>query len=124
MANKLLRRYWIVDFTEHIPSHDICKSKICAVAGYLFFMIPMVFGEDKQFARFHCNQALLNLILSTVVAVLLRMIPIVGAYLAIIQELLCIFFGIRGILLSIKGKARGIPLIGWITIVPYRLPGQ
>ena len=42
----------------------------------------------------------------------------------ILQELLCLIFAVRGMILSYQGKARSIPLVGWITILPYRLPGQ
>lgn len=115
---------WIVRFTDQIPRYDIQKSRVSAALGYLFFMLPLVFAEDRQFARFHCNQGFLNFILSTVVAVLLRTIPVVGPYLLIVQELLCIIFAVRGIILALRGKAISLPLVGWITVVPYRMPGQ
>ena len=31
---------------------------------------------------------------------------------------------IRGMIYAAKGKAISIPLVGWITILPYRYPGQ
>ena len=123
--DKLRRNYrWKVDFTDEIPVWDIQKSKPSAALGYLFFMIPMIFQDDRQFARFHCNQSILNLLLSTVMAIVWRMIPVVGPFLMLAQELICIFLAIRGMVLAARGRAVGIPLVGWITIVPYRLPGQ
>lgn len=90
--------------------------------GYLCFFIPMTMHDDRQFARFHANQSIINLILSTVVTVIWGMIPYVGPFLMILQELL--FFMIRGMILSYRGVARSLPLVGWITIYPYRYPGQ
>lgn len=114
----------VVDFTRHVREQDIKKSKVAAVLGYLIFFIPLVFADDLQFARFHCNQSILNLLLSTVGAVLWSFIPVVGPFLVLIQEIACFIFMIRGMILAARGKAVGIPLVGWITILPYRLPGQ
>ena len=80
--------------------------------------------EDNQLGQFHANQSLLNLILSVVGGVLLAMIPVVGLWLSMLMQLFCIFNGIRGIVLSLQGKAKGIPVFGQITIIAYRLPGQ
>ena len=115
---------WIVDFTDQIPKYDVKKCRISSMLGYLCFFIPMTMHDDRQFARFHCNQSILNLILSTVVTVMWGMVPYVGPILMLLQELLCVIFMIRGMILSYKGVARGLPLVGWITIYPYRYPGQ
>ena len=45
-------------------------------------------------------------------------------WLALLMELFCLFNMVRGIVLSLQGKAKGIPLFGQITIIAYRLPGQ
>ena len=115
---------WIVDFTDQIPKYDVKKCRISSMLGYLCFFIPMTMHDERQFARFHCNQSIINLILSTVIADIWGMIPYIGSYLMIQQEVLCLIFMIRGMILSYKGIARSIPLVGWITIYPYRYPGQ
>lgn len=125
VREKLFGNYeWIVDFTGSIRPRDVRKAKISSVIGYIFFFVPMIMHDDNQFARFHCNQSILNLALSTVVAFLLSLIPYAGPYLLAIQEILCIVWMIRGMVLAAKGKAVSIPLVGWITILPYRYPGQ
>ena len=125
LKSTLFRNYArVIDFTDRIPGYDIRKSKISSAFGYLFFFIPLIFNEGEQFARFHCNQALLNLLLSTIFAVMLSMIPVVGWALLLLQELICICLAVRGVMLASAGKAVGIPFIGWITLVAYRLPGQ
>ena len=125
VREKLFGNYeWIVDFTGQIRRGDIKKAKVSSVIGYVFFFVPMIMHDDNQFARFHCNQSILNLALSTVIAVLLSLIPYIGPYLMALQEVLCVIWMIRGMVLASKGKAVSIPLVGWITIVPYRYPGQ
>ena len=125
LRKKLFGNYeWIVDFTAQIRPRDVKKAKVTSAIGYVFFFVPMIFHDDNQYARFHTNQALLNLALSTVAAVLLSLIPYVGPYLMAVQEALCLIWMIRGIVFALKGKAVSIPLVGWITILPYRYPGQ
>lgn len=126
----LIRRFrenfvWILDFSEYIRRKDKTKlAKISCAIGYLFFFVPTIMLEDNQLGQFHANQSLLNLILSVVGGVLLAMIPVVGLWLSMLMQLFCLFNGIRGIVLSLQGKAKGIPVFGQITVIPYRLPGQ
>ena len=126
----LIRRFrenfvWILDFSEYIRRKDKTKlAKISCAIGYLFFFVPTIMLEDNQLGQFHANQSLLNLILSVVGGVLLAMIPVVGLWLFLLMQLFCLFNGIRGIVLSLQGKAKGIPVFGQITVIPYRLPGQ
>ena len=110
---------WIVDCTELVPPDDIEKNRVYAALGYLIFFIPLVFADSSPFARFHCNQALINMLLSTIVAVVLSFIPYAGVVLLIVQEVLCIVFAVRGMVYALKGKAVGIPLVGWITLLKY-----
>ena len=125
VRDKLFGNYeWIVDFTGSIRPRDVKKAKVSSIIGYIFFFVPMIMHDDNQFARFHCNQSILNLALSTIVSVLLSMIPYVGPYLMALQEILCVIWMIRGMIYAARGKAVGIPLVGWITILAYRYPGQ
>lgn len=126
----LIRRFrenfvWILDFSEYIRRKDKTKlAKISCAIGYLFFFVPTIMLDDNQLGQFHANQSLLNLILSVVGGTVLSMIPVVGMWLFLLMQLFCIFNGIRGIVLSLQGKAKGIPVFGQITIIAYRLPGQ
>ena len=126
----LIRRFrenfvWILDFSEYIRRKDKTKlARISSAIGYLFFFVPTIMLDDNQLGQFHANQSLLNLILSVVGGTVLSMIPVVGMWLFLLMQLFCIFNGIRGIVLSLQGKAKGIPVFGQITIIAYRLPGQ
>lgn len=114
----------VVDFTDIIPEKDKKAAQVTAALGYLCFIIPMVLHEDKQFARFHCNQSLLNLLMSTILAFVWSFIPYVGIYLVILQEIICIFNVLRGMLQAFRGEAKSIPFVGWITLIAYRYPHQ
>lgn len=116
---------WVLDFTDRCRRRDITRlAKISSAFGYLFFFVPTIMLEDNQFGQFHANQGLLNLILSAVGGTVLTFIPGIGIWLALLMELFCLFNMVRGIVLSLQGKAKGIPLFGQITIIAYRLPGQ
>ena len=116
---------WVLDFTDRIRRRDISRlAKISSAVGYLFFFVPTIILENNQFGQFHANQSLLNLILSAVGGTVLSFIPGIGIWLALLMELFCLFNLVRGIVLSLQGKAKGVPLFGQITIIAYRMPGQ
>ena len=116
---------WVLDFSEYIRRKDKTRlAKISSALGYLFFFVPTIMLEDNQLGQFHANQGLLNLILSVVGGTVLTFIPYVGVWLALLMEVFCLFNVVRGIVLSLQGKAKGIPIFGQITIIDYRLPGQ
>lgn len=109
-----------VDYTDAVSPAEIKKGRTAAALGYVCFLIPLILREDNSFAMFHCNQSMLNLILSTVVPALMLCIPVAGVFLAVLQEVLCLVFLIRGIRSALMGKAVEIPVVGWLTIMPYR----
>ena len=116
-----------LDFTDEIRRRDKSKlAKICCALGYLFFFIPTIMLDDNQFGQFHANQSLLNLILFVGAGILVGFFVTsqVVLWISLVLNLFCLFNTIRGIVLSLQGKAKGIPFLGWITVVPYRLIGQ
>lgn len=117
--NRIRNYLRTLDVTNLISEKDIQQSRISAACSYIFFFVPLIFQEDKHFARFHCNQAMLNLLLSTVVAVLLSIVPYAGPFLLLAQEIICIGFAARGVWLAMRGKAVGLPLVGRITLLVY-----
>ena len=101
-------------------------ARICSALGYFFFFIPSIMLDENQFGQFHANQSLLNLALFVLGGVMigLGVASMAIICIALVLELFCLFNTVRGVVLSLQGKAKGIPLIGWITFVAYRLPGQ
>ena len=108
------------DLTEEFSKSDVKKCRVTAALGYLCFLIPLIFDEDKQFARFHCNQSLINFLMATVFTVLLSFVPVAGPFLVILQQLICLDIAVRGIILSCRGRAMRIPVIGKITLIAYK----
>ncbi len=116
---------WKLDFTEYIRRKDkTTLAKVSSAIGYLFFFVPSIMVEGNQFAQFHTNQSLLNLLLSLVGGALVGSIPYIGFVSLMLLELFCLFNVVRGIVLSLQGKCKGIPVFGYFTIVHYRFPGQ
>lgn len=126
MAKKSKKRrfVWVLDFTEFLTPQDVKKTKVLSAVGYFLFFVPFVFHGDSQYARFHVNQSFLNLLMSTLGIVLLGMIPYIGPYLVLLQLALSLIWAVRGFILALQGKAKGIPLVGRLTIFAYRYPGQ
>lgn len=108
------------DLTEEFSKSDVKGCCVTAALGYLCFLIPLLFDEDKQFARFHCNQSLINFLMATVVTVLLSFVPVAGPFLVILQQMICLVVVVRGIILSCRGRAMRIPLVGKITLIAYK----
>lgn len=108
------------DLTEEFSKSDVKGCRVTAALGYLCFLIPLLFDEEKQFARFHCNQSLINFLMATVVTVLLSFVPVAGPFLVILQQMICLVVAVRGIILSCRGRAMRIPVVGKITLIAYK----
>ena len=94
-------------------------ARIASAIGYLFFFVPIVMHPESKFARYHCNQGLILLILEFVGIIGLAGVPKVGAYLSLLMVLFCLVCMIRGIILALMGKAKRIPFFGKLVIVEF-----
>ena len=95
------------------------QARISSAIGYLFFFVPIIMHPESKFARYHCNQGLILLILEFLGIAGLAEIPKVGAYLSFLCLLFCVFCLIRGIILALRGKAMRIPFFGKLVIVDF-----
>lgn len=95
------------------------QARIASALGYLFFFVPIVMHPECKFARYHCNQGLILLILELVGIMGLAQIPKVGAYLSLLCLVFCLVCLIRGIILALMGKAKRIPFFGKLVIVDF-----
>lgn len=98
---------------------DVRRSTVSAVLAYLVFFIPLVLNPNDKFGRYHANQALMILLLSTVGATAVTLVPYAGGILAVLLELYCAVLAIRGIVLAVRGRAIGIPLLGNLVLIEY-----
>ena len=96
------------------------KRTIIAVASYVTwigFLIAMIMGGGTdRFVSHHMNQALV-LNLASIVAGLLRVIPVVGGLAFDIISLVLLVLAIMGIYRAITGSTRPLPLIGDIHLI-------
>jgi uncharacterized membrane protein len=53
---------------------DVEQNKMVAIAGYVFFLVPVILAPNSKFARFHANQGLLLFIMLVVVVTLVSML--------------------------------------------------
>ena len=74
---------------------------------------------ESKFARYHCNQGLILLMLEFLGIAGLSEIPVAGPYLSFFMLLFCLVCLIRGIILALSGKAKRIPFFGKLVIVDF-----
>lgn len=118
----------LVQESVQFEQEDIEKNKTIAALAYLLFFLPLVVCPDSKFGRFHANQALVMLITSIagsiVVTVLTFVFALVLPFLTIVTTLLSIVLSVAifalflyGLIFTLKGEARPLPVIGKFTIL-------
>ena len=107
------------DLAERFDKETNDTARISSALGYLFFFVPIVMHPESKFARYHCNQSLILLILEFLGIVGLAEIPKVGGHLSFLCLLFCLFCLIRGMVLALQGKAKRIPFFGKLVIVDF-----
>ena len=95
------------------------QARVSSAVGYLFFFVPIIMHPESKFARYHCNQGLILLILEFLGIAGLAEIPKVGAYLSFLCLLFCLFCLVRGMVLALQSKAMRIPFFGKLVIVEF-----
>lgn len=103
-----------------ITKADIEKNKMWAAVSYLGLLgviIALVCeGKDSPFVKFHLNQSLC-LLIASLAAMVVMVIPIVGWLLAPIVWLVVIIFMIMGIINAAQGQVKRLPLIGDFELI-------
>ncbi len=118
--------------TNEIKPEDIDDNKAIALLSYLglLFLVPLLAKPDSAFCKFHANQGILLLIAElisiSVFAVLwtLSCIPFLGLIPLLLAVLiffatavLSLVYSIIGIVNTLQGKAKELPLIGKFRIL-------
>ena len=107
---------------DEAMANDVSQDKVFGVLAYLGFLwlIPFFMRRDKQFVRFHLNQALILLICQAIIYVLTFVSKAIsfniGGYISILNFALGIL-SIVGIVHAIKGEEKELPLIGQFRII-------
>ena len=97
------------------------QARVSSAIAYLFFFVPLVMHPESKFARYHCNQGLILLIIEFLGIIGLAEIPKVGGFLSFIFLLFCLVCLVRGMVLALQGKAKRIPFFGKLVIVEFDL---
>lgn len=111
--------------TGHVPpgteevftAEDVQKNKVIAALAYIIFFLPLIAAPDSRFGKFHANQGLLLLILSVVGNIILGIIPFFDLLLVPLFSIFCFVLFIMGLVNTLNGKARELPLIGQYRII-------
>lgn len=101
------------------PDTDAAENKSICVLCYLslLVLIPLLTRQQSPYVRFHSNQGLVLLILSAIVSLLDR-IPYLGRYfLSPLGGLLVLILAIIGIVNTLNGQMKPLPLIGKIVLI-------
>ena len=117
---------------------DAEKNKVWAVLGYVLFLIPLLAApKDSKFARYHTNQGLNFLILWVILSIVRGIVGAIyaatiysslltGGWVAggiavtivsVVISVVIIVFFILGLVNSLKGEKKPLPLIGKINIL-------
>lgn len=111
-------------------TEDIENNKTMAGISYLVFIIGIIMMKDSKFIKFHLNQIILIYIPTCVLAILHVLILTVLAsglhfkammasnIIFVIFYLFFSIFAIINMVAAFQGKAKRIPLLGKITIIP------
>ncbi len=95
------------------------QARVASAIGYFFFFVPIIMHPESKFARYHCNQGLILLMIEFLGIAGLAEIPKVGGALSLLCLVFCLFCLIRGIILALKGQAKRIPFFGKLVIVEF-----
>ncbi len=117
------------DTTAEFDPKDIEATKVLALFSYLgfFVLIPILAAKGSKFARFHANQGLVlfiacilysvaaNILTSILLAISWRL-GFVSSLLGLVGVLFFIL-AVMGIINSLNGKAKELPVIGKYRIL-------
>jgi uncharacterized membrane protein len=112
------------DLTKNYEIQDINANKPMGILAYigLLVLVPIFTARESKFAMFHAEQGITLCIAAHVIGLLawiFSLIPVVGFVFSIISGLVgLVVFGlmILGIVNSVNGQAKQLPLVGKFTI--------
>lgn len=116
------------DVTFQFDPADIEKNKWVCALSYLsiLFFLPLVVSPDSKYGRFHANQSLVLLIVAVIGNIafgiargILSILHLgwIATLATSLWGLLILGFMIIGIVNVLGGKARQLPVIGWVSLL-------
>lgn len=107
------------DSTNELDPQDIEKNKVMAVLAYcgILVLIPLMAAKESKFARFHCNQGIVLLIIELILSVAGWYFPEGIAWIMNLVNIAVGILAIIGIINAIKGRAKELPLVGGLKVI-------
>ena len=98
---------------------DVEENRLFSILCYLnvLVFVPLLLKPNSPFARYHCNQGLLLLIIWIAAVTLGRFVPLVGWLIQLAGWLFTVGCAILGIMNALAGRAKPLPVIGSYRIV-------
>ncbi|MCL1918994.1 MAG: hypothetical protein FWG14_11865 [Peptococcaceae bacterium] len=116
-----------MDHSANTPdAADAQKNKFVGAVAYIIFLfiVPLLAAKGSPFAKYHANQGLtlwlFGFCLPTFIYFVVKIIPVVGVYVAFISYALYLgafVLMIIGIINAINGKMQPLPIIGQFTFI-------
>lgn len=102
-----------METVEQYTQQDIEENKFMALLSYLgiLVLIPLLTKKDSPYTKFHVKQGIV-LLIAWVVLALVSWIPVLGWIIGIIGFFVLVVFFIMGVINSLSGQAKPLPLIG------------
>ncbi len=113
------------DTTAQFDPEDIQNNRWMAVLSYFSWLvlIPLFLAKQSKFARYHVNQGLTLAIIEAILLAALNILKgliLVGwifSIISVVVEVACAALWVLGAIRALQGKAKELPLIGWIQIL-------
>lgn len=107
------------DSTNNLDPQDIEKNKVMGVLAYcgILVLIPLLAAKESKFARFHCNQGIVLLIIELILSVAGWYFPEGIAWIMNLVNIAVGILAIIGIINAIKGRAKELPLVGGLKVI-------
>ncbi len=102
---------------ESPEPEDVRSYQWIAAAAYVLFFVPLLAAPKSRFAMFHANQGLVLLLTSIAANLVLGLLPLIGLLLVPLANLGLLVLFIMGILNTVNGWMKPLPLIGGLTLI-------
>jgi len=111
--NNIMLGVFIVEENINYSAEDVQENKVIAALSYvgLLVLIPLLAKKDSPFCQFHAKQGLVLLIAWVSIGII-AIIPILGWIVSIIGSIVLFILFIMGLINSLSGKYKELPLIG------------
>ena len=98
---------------------DVEDNRLICILCYcsILFLIPLLTRQDSPYVRFHSNQGLVLLLVGGAVSIVSGILPLIGWLVGAVGGIFVFVCFIMGIVNTVAGRMKPLPLIGSIVII-------